>query len=487
MFNLAAFKKRVSPSAEKLRCSQLKDGSTYSNLRMFVPIPVLCMVWLGVVHQSFTYPLQSVLSRPVTMRHLLVACGIASLWNICLRLSSYSRRSVKVDILAEVSRLSSVSLTCGLLPLLIHLEGGTFGLGLLLAALTTIGMLVASFGLLGSFLIAAMLSPRLIRSRVALIVGSGTRAAELRRHLENHYARFQIFGCVDDQYCGNNQDIDNYLGTIDTLPEILKAQPIEVVLIGLSMRSNYDDIQKVMGICEIVGVESHYMLDIFETSRARVKLREPQPLTVLNPFPYDPKQYLKRVIDFVLALFFVVVFSPVMLAAALAVRLSSPGPILFVQKRYGLHRKRFPMFKLRSMVCDAEERQASLESQNQAQGPVFKMKSDPRVTRVGAFLRRTSIDELPQLFNVLRGEMSIVGPRPLPIRDVSRFEESWLLRRFSVKPGLTCLWQVNGRSDSTFDFWIRQDLTYIDTWSLMLDLKILFLTIPAVLKGKGAV
>ncbi len=180
-------------------------------------------------------------------------------------------------------------------------------------------------------------------------------------------------------------------------------------------------------------------------------------------------------------------FSPVMLAAALAVRFTSAGPVFFVQQRYGRHRQRFRMFKFRSMVVDAEKRQTALEGKNEAQGPVFKLKSDPRVTKVGAFLRKTSIDELPQLFNVLTGQMSLVGPRPLPLRDVSRFEEAWLLRRFSVRPGLTCLWQVNGRSNTSFDDWIRQDLTYIDQWSISLDLKILFMTIPAVLRGSGAV
>jgi len=179
--------------------------------------------------------------------------------------------------------------------------------------------------------------------------------------------------------------------------------------------------------------------------------------------------------------------SPLLIVVALLVRLTSAGPVFFVQERYGLNRKRFPMFKFRSMTVDAEARQAGLEQRNEAAGPVFKLKADPRVTPVGAFLRRTSIDELPQLFNVLRGEMSLVGPRPLPLRDVSRFQEPWLLRRFSVRPGLTCLWQINGRSTASFDLWVAQDLAYIDKWSLGLDLKILLMTIPAVVKGVGAV
>jgi lipopolysaccharide/colanic/teichoic acid biosynthesis glycosyltransferase len=138
------------------------------------------------------------------------------------------------------------------------------------------------------------------------------------------------------------------------------------------------------------------------------------------------------------------------------------------------------------MVVDAEKKQAQVEHLNETDGPAFKVKNDPRVTRVGAFMRKLSIDELPQLFNVLMGSMSLVGPRPLPVRDVSRFSEAWLMRRFSVPPGLTCLWQITGRSDTTFDRWVELDLQYIDNWSLGLDARILFLTVPAVLKGRGA-
>jgi lipopolysaccharide/colanic/teichoic acid biosynthesis glycosyltransferase len=166
--------------------------------------------------------------------------------------------------------------------------------------------------------------------------------------------------------------------------------------------------------------------------------------------------------------------------------LDGHGPVIFAQERFGFNKRRFRMFKFRTMITDAEALQSTLEDRNEAAGPVFKIKDDPRVTRIGKFLRKTSLDELPQLWNVLRGDMSLVGPRPLPLRDVHRFSESWLMRRFSVRPGVTGLWQVSGRSDLTFSRWVALDLQYIDRWSLGLDLKILAMTVPAVLKGRGA-
>lgn len=479
----------IRPSIERLRSVQLRQGSFYSTLRCCIPIPVLALVWFWVIHRTIAAHYELLFGISITVRHLLLGIGIVALWNLWFGLSMYTRESAKQDLFAEASRLSVASIACGTLPLLANLTRGSYGPGFMLAGLTTFGLLAMSLALLGIFLCGAVLSPRLLRPPVALIVGSGKRATALRARLQSHYFRPQIFGCVDNEYQGQDPQGDKYLGPLSNLAELLKTHPIEVVLIGLPMKSMYDEIQQVIEICEVVGVDSHYMQDIFATTRANVEPhpQEPRHFTVLSTLKRDPKQHLKRALDFVLALLLIAITSPLMIAAAIAVRLSGPGPILFVQQRYGRNRKRFPMFKFRSMVVDAEQRQASLETRNEAQGPVFKLKSDPRVTRVGSFLRRTSIDELPQLFNVLRGEMSLVGPRPLPLRDVSRFEESWLLRRFSVRPGLTCLWQVNGRSEMTFDRWIEQDLTYIDQWSLALDFKILLMTIPAVLKGSGAV
>jgi lipopolysaccharide/colanic/teichoic acid biosynthesis glycosyltransferase len=172
---------------------------------------------------------------------------------------------------------------------------------------------------------------------------------------------------------------------------------------------------------------------------------------------------------------------------AAAVKLDSPGPVFFGQERVGLGKRRFRMLKFRTMVDGSDRLQAQLEHLNEAQGPVFKIANDPRITRVGRILRRTSLDEIPQLLQVIKGDMSLVGPRPLPLRDVNLFDQGIQRRRFSVRPGLTCLWQISGRSNLEFSKWLELDLLYIENWSLSLDMKILLRTIPAVLRGSGAV
>jgi exopolysaccharide biosynthesis polyprenyl glycosylphosphotransferase len=201
---------------------------------------------------------------------------------------------------------------------------------------------------------------------------------------------------------------------------------------------------------------------------------------------YLVRRAIKRALDVLGAIFGLIVLSPLFLCIAVGVKLSSDGPVFFRQERYGYRRRRFRMIKFRSMVNNAEQMLDDLEHVNEAVGPIFKIENDPRVTKFGKFIRSTSLDELPQLWNVLVGEMSLVGPRPMSVRDVSLFNEATLMRRFSVKPGITGLWQVNGRSGVGFDQWIQMDFSYIDEWSLRLDFKILARTVSAVLKRSGA-
>jgi exopolysaccharide biosynthesis polyprenyl glycosylphosphotransferase len=200
----------------------------------------------------------------------------------------------------------------------------------------------------------------------------------------------------------------------------------------------------------------------------------------------DSKLLVKRFIDLILTLLALPFFLPIMALIALVIKLDDGGPVFFVQERVGLKKRLFPMLKFRTMQVNAEEKLKEIEHLNEAEGPNFKIANDPRITRIGRFLRRTSLDELPQLINVLRGDMSLVGPRPMSIRDVNLFNTGIQRKRFSVKPGITCIWQISGRNNLPFHKWLELDLLYIDTWSLGLDLMILLKTVPVVLLRKGA-
>ncbi len=195
--------------------------------------------------------------------------------------------------------------------------------------------------------------------------------------------------------------------------------------------------------------------------------------------------FFKRVIDILLSLTLLLLFSPLIIVAIIAIKLESKGPVLFSQVRSGLNGRKFKLYKFRTMVVGAEMKKRELEKMNEMDGPVFKIRHDPRITRVGAILRKTSIDEIPQLINVLKGDMSIVGPRP-PLPVEVELYKMWQRRRLSLKPGLTCIWQVSGRNRIQFEKWMEMDLEYIDKWSLWLDFKILFKTVFVVLFGYGA-
>jgi exopolysaccharide biosynthesis polyprenyl glycosylphosphotransferase len=211
------------------------------------------------------------------------------------------------------------------------------------------------------------------------------------------------------------------------------------------------------------------------------------PIVTLDSVPrFSWRTEAKRIFDLAGATVLLFFTLPLFLLAAIAIKLDSMGPVFFIQDRVGLNKRRFRMIKFRTMSVDAESKMEELEHLNEKTGPIFKMRNDPRVTRVGRWLRKTSVDELPQLINVLLGDMSVVGPRPLSLRDALRMEEAWQKRRFSVKPGLTCLWQVSGRSNLSFEQWMQLDLEYIDHWSLGLDASILLRTIPAIVLARGA-
>jgi exopolysaccharide biosynthesis polyprenyl glycosylphosphotransferase len=300
--------------------------------------------------------------------------------------------------------------------------------------------------------------------------------------------KYNVVGVLDDAFVGTGTMRDRYLGGLDLLDTLLKENPVSVVYCSLPVRSMYEPIQRVIAVCEQFGVEVRHSSHLFQTKIATLDHHHVGAnYSILRMVRVDSSRFAKRAMDIIGAGGLLLVSLPILICAGIAIKITSKGPIVFTQDRYGLHRRRFRIFKLRSMVVNAEVLQTHLEHQNESDGPVFKIKEDPRVTRVGAFLRKTSIDELPQLWNVLIGDMSLVGPRPLTVRDVMKMENSAQLRRFSVLPGITCIWQMSGRDITDFENWVRQDLQYIDSWSLMLDFKILIGTIPAVIWRKGAV
>ena len=329
--------------------------------------------------------------------------------------------------------------------------------------------------------------------RYILILGTNRRAVEFVRRLDaTPEWGYRVLGFVDREW---HEDADlkkpyPVCCSFEELPDYLRHNVVDEVANFLPLRSFYEHSSRIAALCEQHGIFMRFDSEIFDLKIARARTEEldgKAQLTAYSSLPEGWPILTKRALDVILSLAILPAITPLLIMIALLVKLTSRGPVLFRQERIGRNKRRFFMYKFRTMVPNAEKLQSSLEGLNEAKGPVFKIKDDPRVTPVGRLLRRTSLDELPQLFNVLRGDMSLVGPRPLPLRDYEGFDQDWQRRRFSVRPGITCLWQVNGRSNIAFDHWMKLDLQYLDEWSIWLDVKILAQTIPAVLKRSGAV
>lgn len=325
-----------------------------------------------------------------------------------------------------------------------------------------------------------------------LVIGTGSRAERVVNLLDEHFEwGVKVVAYLDPEEDRVGMDIDGVkvVGTIDAISDVLKDNVIDEVVVAVP-RSKLDKLGKIFAACEEEGVNIRIMSDVFDfqVARMRASLVGGVPLLSFEPVAqHELSLLVKRVFDVFAVVLALPVLLPLFAILALAVKLDSPGPVFFVQRRVGLRKRLFPMLKFRSMVVDAEAKLKDIEHLNEAEGPIFKIARDPRVTRVGAVMRKTSLDELPQLINVLLGHMTLVGPRPMSVRDVELFDRGIQRKRFSVRPGLTCLWQVSGRSNLPFEKWLELDLAYIDNWSLGLDFKILMKTVPVILKGEGAV
>jgi len=428
------------------------------------------------------------LNQRVSVRNLLLLASFAYILHLALRgFGLYKERHFEHPS-GYVLRLVSACLVGGIPLAVFPLASSTGAVRSVTAAYFVLAATVALVVLRGLLWLATA-PPPAANIRNVLIVGSGPRAERLYRELAIPNRAIGVYGFVDSNHPPHTPEIaERMLGTLNDLESILMRQVIDDVLITLPIKSRYGEIQNTIALCERLGVRAAYLADVFQSSLGRpsFELSGQFPVVRMHVATHDHRLVIKRTIDLIGGTLGLLLLSPLLIVIACAIKLTGPGPIIFQQDRIGLNKRRFSMYKFRTMVTDAEARQAELEEQNEATGPVFKIKYDPRVTRIGRWLRRTSLDEVPQLFNVVRGDMSLVGPRPLPVRDVHRFSESYLMRRFSVPPGVTGLWQISGRSNLAFDRWVALDLHYIDHWSLGLDLEILAKTVPAVLRGRGA-
>ncbi len=325
--------------------------------------------------------------------------------------------------------------------------------------------------------------------QTALIVGTGDLARKLVRDInESPQWGIKILGLIEPQgvtHLRRYWDIP-VRGSLGDMPSIIKATQVDFVVFALSP-NQLSGIHEAIGLCEELGARAYLMVDFFVPQFGR---RELQTFLEKPAVCYETTRHdgwalaVKGIVDRVGAAIGLAAISPILLMIAAAIKLTSRGPVFFRQERCGLNGRRFEMLKFRTMVQDADKLKVRLAAQNEMDGPAFKIKNDPRVTAIGKILRKTSLDELPQLINVIRGEMSLIGPRPPLPEEVTRYDH-WHRRRLSIPPGMTCLWQVGERNHSKFDDWVKQDLEYIDNWSPLLDMRIMVKTISTVLRGTG--
>ena len=409
---------------------------------------------------------------------------VVPVWGFVLDFSGIYRQFVGLSAGRTVQQIARA----GLLSLAVLL-GLLYVLRLHMVPRTILGIHCA-FSILAVSLRAIYLQPFLLRlesRRRLLLVGDPARARELREWL-CHPDRARFFEIVGFLRPAGAPLPEGFSapGTLDDFSDVLHATVVDAVLLipdGIST----SQIGLWIRQCETEGIEAWLLPEFLRTSIAEATLDElaGEPMLLFSTTAKSSWALMfKRVLDIALSAFALLVLAPLLLGIMAAIRATSPGPIFFVQRRSTLRGREFSMVKFRTMVQNAEQIRAQLDAHNEVSGPVFKMKDDPRITPVGRWLRRYSLDELPQLWNVLKGDMSLVGPRPPIPAEVAKYE-NWQRRRLSMRSGCTCLWQIGERNNLPFEEWMRLDLKYIDTWSLALDFQIMLKTLGAIFRGTG--
>lgn len=447
-----------------------------------------------VAYETPATSLAQFLSMRVKVQNFVLFACFFLLWHIIfLSLGLYdskrlSTRSAEVLDILKATAVASVTLFIAAIFLRIEMVTPLFVLFFWSASAAT----AACSRLLVRPLLGVVRS-RGRNLRYMLVVGTNPRAVRFARKVEaKPQVGYRIVGFVDDAWNGF-ADFQKagypLVSDFRSFPSFLRGHAIDEVVVALPMESSYAQASRIVALCGEQGIVVRLLPDLFDTHVARSKAEDFEDEAVITVYRGSPEVWqhlLKRALDVAISLASIVILAPLFSVIAFFIKMTSSGPVFFVQERIGFNKRTFRLFKFRTMVADAEKQFRKVQHLNEVSGPVFKLRNDPRATRFGKALRKMSLDELPQLLNVLKGDMSLVGPRPLPVRDYNGFNQDWQRRRFSVRPGITCLWQVNGRSTVSFDHWMHLDMEYIDNWSLWLDFKILAKTIPAVLKGTGA-
>ena len=464
-----------------------------------VALGFLAAYWLRSVALPFLSPQLFPAELYPLSRYLMLLPLALAIWGLLLLYSKRYRSHRTVSLPEEAIEILRVSLGGAVIFVLTlyvtRMDESVLGNDRVSRAWALLFAFVACLFLLVEKL-ALRLTARWARSRgynyrTVLIVGANTAAIEIAHAISRHpYWGFRVLGFVQPVN-GKPTPSDKLpypaLGTLDDMPKLLDELVVDDVIFAVARR-DLDRMEDLFLALEEQGIRTRFALNFFPHTHAKAELDELDGLPILT-FTTTPNSLLqlvfKRVLDITISILLMMIGLPLILLIAIAIRLSSPGAVLYQQIRCGLNGRSFTLYKFRTMFDGAELRQEELLGKNEMDGPVFKIKKDPRVTRLGRLLRKFSLDELPQLWNVLRGDMSLVGPRPPIPSEVARYQR-WQRRRLSMRPGLTCLWQISGRNQLDFERWIELDLEYIDSWSPGLDFKILMKTIPAVLSGRGA-
>lgn len=452
------------------------------------------MATVPVLYETEGASLAQFLALRIRINDFLIFVGLLAMWHLIFRsfglYHSHRLERPRIEIVNVVKSMTIATLLVLAAAVFFKIRMVTpvfllvfwaIGAGLVVVSRLTLRYLLKQVRVRGRNL------------RLVLIVGTSPRAIELARKIElTPELGYRIIGFADEDWPGVEEfgkSGYHLLCSLEDFPEFLRHSVVDEVVMALPVRSYYFHASRIAALCEEQGITMRFPSSIFNLKMAQARAEEFEGDSLITLYRGTRDGWpmaVKRLIDFTLSLAALIALGPLFLVVAVLIRLGSSGPVFFIQKRMGLSKRRFSLYKFRTMVPDAEAKLKEIAHLNEVSGPVFKIKEDPRITPIGRFLRKTSIDELPQLINVFKGEMSLVGPRPLPVRDYEGFDQDWQRRRFSVRPGITCLWQVGGRSSIPFERWMELDMEYIDKWSLWLDLKILAQTIPAVLRGSGA-